>query len=88
MASVHLTHVASGVLIAAMARVDWEVRERLAAEEADEAYMIDLRRQHLELVEAERAIFGEHDEVIIISDKKVQDRDEGGEEEKAFDVEE
>ena len=40
-----------------MAREDREAWERLEAEAADEAYMQELRRQHLELVEAERDIF-------------------------------
>ena len=40
-----------------MAGVDCEAWERLEAEAADETYMQELRRQHPELVEAERAIF-------------------------------
>ena len=52
-----------------MARGDREVWERLEAEAADEAYMQELRRQHLELVEVERAIFAsaEGGEVIALS---------------------
>ena len=52
-----------------MAREDREARERLKAE----AYMDELRRQYMELVEAERAIFAINDgKDIVISD------DEGG----------
>ena len=52
-----------------MARVDREACERLEAEAADEAYMQELRRQHPELVEAERAIFAgaEGGELIMLS---------------------
>ena len=52
-----------------MAREDSEAWERLEAEAADEAYMQELRRQHPELVEAERAIFAgtEGGEVIMLS---------------------
>ena len=67
-----------------MAREDREVRERLAAEAADEAYMADLRRQHPELVEAERAIFTERavdGEFIVISDDEVQCGDDGSQDE-------
>ena len=42
-----------------MAREYREAWERLEAEAADEAYMQELRRQHPELVEAERAIFAD-----------------------------
>ena len=40
-----------------MAREDREAWERLEAEAADEACMQELRRQHPELVEADRTIF-------------------------------
>ena len=61
-----------------MAREDREAWERLEAEAADEAYMQELRRQHPELVEAERAIFAgaEGGEVIALSS---DDEVEGGE---------
>ena len=62
----------------AMAREDREAWGRLEAEAADEAYMQELRRQHPELVEAERAIFAgvEGGEVIALS---FDDEVEGGE---------
>ncbi len=52
-----------------MAQEDREAWERLEAEAADEAYMQELRRQHLELVEVERAIFAsaEGGKVIALS---------------------
>ena len=52
-----------------MAREDHEPWECPEAEAADEAYMQELRRQHPELVEAERAIFAgtEGGEVIALS---------------------
>ena len=52
-----------------MAREDRKAWERLEAEAADEAYMQELRRQHPELMEAERAIFAgtEGGEVITLS---------------------
>ena len=61
-----------------MAREDHEAWERLEAEAADEAYMQELRRQHLERVEAEWAIFAgaEGGEVIALSS---DDEVEGGE---------
>ena len=64
-----------------MAREDREAWERLEAEAADEAYMQELRRQHPELVEAERAIFAnaEGGEVIALSfDDEVEGGGEGG----------
>ena len=54
---VHLVPPDPGVVSSAMARQDREAWEHLEAEAADEAYMQELRRQHPELVEAERAIF-------------------------------
>ena len=61
-----------------MAREDHEAWERLEAKAADEVYMQELRRQHPELVEAERAIFAgaEGGEVIALSS---DDEVEGGE---------
>ena len=53
----------------------------LEAEAADEAYMQEVRRQHLELVEAERAIFAgtEGGEVIALSfDDEVEGGEDGG----------
>ena len=66
---VHLVLPEPGVVSSAMARKDREVWERLEAEGAHEAYMQELRRQHSELVEAERAIFAgtEGGEVITLS---------------------
>lgn len=64
-----------------MAREDREAWERLEAEAADEAYMQELRRQHPELVEAERAIFAgaEGGEVIALSsDDEVEGGGDGG----------
>ena len=60
-----------------MAREDREAWERLEAEAADKAYMQELRRQHPELVEAQRAIFAgaEGGEVIALSSN---DEVEGG----------
>ena len=54
---VHLVPPEPGVVSSAMAREDREAWERLEAKDADEAHMQELRRQHWELVEAERAIF-------------------------------
>ena len=67
-----------GVVSLAMAREDCEAWEHLKAEAADEAYMQEPRRQHPELVEAERAIFAgvEGGEVIVLSS---DDRVEGDE---------
>ena len=70
-----------GVVSSAMAREDREAWERLEAEAADEAYMQELRRQHPELVEAERAIFAgaEGGEVIALSsDDEVEGGGDGG----------
>jgi len=70
-----------GVGSAAMAREDYMAWERLEAEAADEAYMQELRRQHPELVEAERAIFAgaEGGEVIALSfNDKVEGAEDGG----------
>ncbi|KAE8819121.1 Zinc finger protein CONSTANS-LIKE 13 [Hordeum vulgare] len=51
-----------------MAREGREARERLEAKLADEAYMQELCRQHTKLVEAERMIFANTDnELIVIS---------------------
>ena len=64
-----------------MAREDREAWERFEAEAVDEAYMQELRRQHLELVEAERAIFAgaEGGEVIALSsDDEVEGGEDGG----------
>ena len=67
---VHLVPPERGVVSSTMAQEDCEAWERLEAEAADEAYMQELRRQHPELVEAERAIFAgtEGGEVIALSD--------------------
>ncbi|XBI26328.1 hypothetical protein VPH35_051070 [Triticum aestivum] len=54
-APVHLVPPEPGVVSVAMAREDQEARERLEAEAAAAASMEDLRRQHQELMEAERA---------------------------------
>ena len=69
-----------------MAQEDREAWERLEAVAADKAYMQELRRQHPELVEAERAIFAgaEGGEVITLSfDDEVEGSEgsgaEGGE---------
>ena len=70
-----------GVVSSAMAREDCEAWERLEAEAADEAYMQELRRQHLEFVEAEWAIFAgvEGGDVIALSsDDKVEGGKDGG----------
>ena len=74
---VHLVPPEPGVVSSAMAREDHVAWERLEAEAADEAYMQELRRQHPELVEAERAIFAgaEGGEVIALSS---DDEVEGG----------
>ena len=64
-----------------MAREDRESWEHLKAEAADEAYMQELRRQHPEFVEAERAIFAgaESDEVMALSsDDEVEGGEDGG----------
>src|SRR3989337_1474426 len=64
-----------------MAQEDREAWERLEAEAADEAYMQELRRQHPELVEAERAIFADAEggEVITLSsDDEVEGGGDGG----------
>ena len=64
-----------------MAQEDHEAWERLKAEAADEAYMQEPRRQHPELVEAERAIFAgvEGGEVIALSsDDEVEGGEDGG----------
>ena len=78
---VHLVPPEPGVVSSAMAREDREAWERLEAEAADEAYMQELRRQHPELVEAERAIFAgaEGGEVIALSsDDEVEGGGDGG----------
>ncbi|KAE8767545.1 Zinc finger protein CONSTANS-LIKE 13 [Hordeum vulgare] len=68
-----------------MAREDWEARERLTTDAADEEYMAELRQQHSELAEVKWSIFAEHGgKVIVISDDEVQ----GSEKEHEFDVEE
>ena len=61
-----------------MAREDREAWEHLEAEAAADAYMQELRWQHPELVEAERAIFADTEgrEVISLSS---DDEVEGGE---------
>ncbi|KAE8772906.1 Zinc finger protein CONSTANS-LIKE 13 [Hordeum vulgare] len=71
-----------------MASDDRETREHLDTEVVNEAYMQELRRQHPELVEAERMIFADAKggEVIILSsDHKVEGGEggnaEGGEDE-------
>ena len=64
-----------------MEREDRKARERLKAKAAAEAYMQELRRQHPELVEAERAIFAgtEGGEVITLSSNyEVEGSEEGG----------
>ena len=64
-----------------MAREDREAWEHLEAKAVDEAYMQELRRQHPELMEAERAIFAgtEGGEVITLSsDNKVEGGEDGG----------
>ena len=64
-----------------MAREDREAWERLEAEATDEAYMQELRQQHPELMEAERAIFAgaEGGEVIALSsDDEVEGSGDGG----------
>ena len=64
-----------------MAWEDREAWERLKAEAADEDYMQELRRQHPDLVEAERAIFAgaEGGEVITLSsDDEVKGGEDGG----------
>ena len=78
---VHLVPPEPGVVSSAMAREDREAWERLEAEAADEAYMQELRRQHPELVEAERAIFAgaKGGEVIALSsDDEVEGGEDGG----------
>ena len=78
---VHLVLPEPGVVSSAMAREDREAWERLEAEAADEAYMQELRRQHPELVEAEKAIFAsaEGGEVIALSsDDEVEGSKDGG----------
>ena len=62
-------------------REDREAWECLDAEAADKAYMHELHRQHLELVEAERAIFAgaEGGEVIMLSyDDEIEGSGDGG----------
>ena len=79
--SVDLVPTERGVVSLTMAREDREAWERLEAEAADEAYMQELRRQHPELVEAERAIFAsaEGGEVITLSsDDEVEGGGDGG----------
>ena len=64
-----------------MAREDHKASERLEAEATDEAYMQELRRQHPELVEVERAIFSDTEggEVIALSsDDEVEGGEDGG----------
>ena len=75
---VHLVRAEPWVVSSFMVREDREAWERLEAEAAGEAYMQELRRQHPELVEAERAIFAgtEGGEVIALSS---DDEVEGGE---------
>ena len=66
-----------------MAREDCEAWERLEAEDAAEAYMQELRRQHPELVEAERMIFAsaEAGEVMVLSsENEVEGGEDGGRE--------
>ena len=46
-----------GLVSAALGRENREVRDRIMAKAADEAYMADLWRKYPELVEAERNIF-------------------------------
>ena len=74
---IHLVPPEPGVVSSAVQREDREVWELLEAEAADEAYMQELRRQHPELLEAERAIFSgaEGGEVIVLSS---YDEVEGG----------
>ena len=63
-----------------MAREDREVWERLEAEAADKAYTQELRRQHPELVEAERAIFvgaGGGEVIALSSDDEVEGGEDG-----------
>ena len=70
-----------GVVSSAMAREDHEAWERLEAEAADEAHMQELCWQHLELVEAERAIFPgtKGGEVTTLSsDDEVKGGEDGG----------
>ena len=70
-----------GVVSSAMAREDREAWEGLEAEAADEAYIQGLRRQHPELMEAERAIFAgaEGGEVMELSfDDEVEGGEDGG----------
>ena len=66
---VHLVPPEPGVVSSSIAREDREAWERLEAKAADESYMQELRRQHPELMEAERAIFAgaEGGEVIVLS---------------------
>ncbi|KAE8797814.1 Zinc finger protein CONSTANS-LIKE 13 [Hordeum vulgare] len=88
MAPVHLVPPEPRVVSLTMAQQGREVRERLEADAAAEAYMQELHRQYPKLVEAERMIFADaDDEVIIISssDEVEGDKDDsevGGEDEK------
>ncbi|KAI5003682.1 hypothetical protein ZWY2020_030842 [Hordeum vulgare] len=88
MAPVHLVPPEPRVVSSTMAQQGREVRERLEADAAAEAYMQELHRQYPKLVEAERMIFADAgDEVIIISssDEVEGDKDDsevGGEDEK------
>ena len=64
-----------------MVREDCEAWEHLKAEATDEAYMQEIHRQHLELVEAEQVIFAgaEGGEVIALSsDDEVEGGGDGG----------
>ena len=83
---VHLVPPKPRVVTSPMAREDREAWERLEGEAADEAYMQELHRQHLELAEAERIIFAGADggEVILLS---YDDEVKGGEDSDAEGVE-
>ena len=78
---VHLVSPEPGFVSSAMAQEDREAWERLEAEAAAEPCMQELRRQHPELVEAERAIFAsaEGSEFITLSsDDEVEGGEDGG----------
>ena len=80
-ALVHLVPPEPGVVSSAMAREDREARKHLKGKAADEAYMQELRQQHPELVEEERAIFAgvEGGGVITLSsDDEVEGGEDGG----------
>ncbi|KAE8766594.1 Zinc finger protein CONSTANS-LIKE 13 [Hordeum vulgare] len=63
-----------------MVREDREARERLGAEATDEAYMEELRRQHPQLMEAERMIFADADDdfIMLTSSDEVEGSEDGG----------